>query len=184
MRARFKAKHRALLSTKEREACPGCDSLSAAAMATSTAVNSAVRDFDALLGDLASLLSDLIDGSNEEAEPPSSPTLESSGRFWQLWHQLKQRHSESLSVALLALAKSGEFCTRMHPNAAPGCMDKCARVEGCALMFFVGWSGGRAHIARFCRPRCSDLGGVSSPPPRCKCTQASRRSSTLCLALS
>ncbi len=74
---------------------------------TVSAVQAAARDLDELLSGIAGLLSDLIDGSQVD-EPPGSPTLESSGRFWHLWHNLKQRHGEQqLSVALLALAKSG-----------------------------------------------------------------------------
>jgi hypothetical protein len=77
-------------------------------MASSASVSAAIRDTDELLHDLALLLSDLLeDPGHGEEEGPSSP-LASSGRFWSVYHNLKARNAESLSLALLALAKSGE----------------------------------------------------------------------------
>jgi hypothetical protein len=75
------------------------------------AVKVALADTDALLGELAGLLADLL-GDADETDPVSSATQ--YGRWWDLYHSLKARHAEGLSVALLALAKSGERPARAH----------------------------------------------------------------------
>lgn len=82
-------------------------------MAAAEAVGGATADLDSLLSQLGELLSDLI-GSGDTA----TPALECAGRFWHLWHSLKSRSESPLSVALLALAKSGEAVCSSASNTS------------------------------------------------------------------
>ena len=75
------------------------------AAAAATHVQAAAQELDNVLSELAALLTDMLG----DQEDPDSPVLRGSGRFWGQLHQLKARHNESLSLALLALAKSGAF---------------------------------------------------------------------------
>ena len=72
----------------------------------------AQRDAAALINDLGALLTDLLGDTG----PPeaSQQALESSGRYWAAYAGLRQRANEPLTLALLALTKSGER-GRMDP---------------------------------------------------------------------
>ena len=60
---------------------------------------------EAALAELGGLLTDLCAGGNEELSVLDSHL----GRYWNGFHALKTRHKdETLTVAVLALAKSGE----------------------------------------------------------------------------
>jgi hypothetical protein len=83
--------------------------------ATTEAVCRASTDLEELLDDVAGLLGDLIGCSDT-----GTPALESSGRYWDLLHGLKRRHGAGLSVALLALAKSGELSLGALHNESEG----------------------------------------------------------------
>lgn len=67
-----------------------------------SSVLQASSQLEAVLDDIAGLLGDLIGD-----DLVVSPVPESTGRWWSQLHQLKGRHGQGLSVALLALAKSG-----------------------------------------------------------------------------
>ena len=68
---------------------------------------------------LGSFLADLCDGTEDHHEPPEKPNLDTNlGSFYETFTALKARHADqNLTVAVLALTKSGEY---VHTGCLPG----------------------------------------------------------------
>ncbi len=91
--------------------------MASAATVAGGILSSTRKSIDTLLGDVGGLLADLTSQEHSTAASEGDDNEEASRvidvelqRFWQGYYELKRRHDENaLSVAVLALTKSGAF---------------------------------------------------------------------------